>query len=338
MTHSDLSRRDALKHLGAGAAALALRPFPSAVLRQAGEQPLIIAGQRAELAVSSVSPVTVRLTLRAAGPADAASQTIPYTGALVKDEFSPAALRTSDTSAVSQVHIGDVVVRLTANPPTIHVETSRGEVVQRLSLDATAPGMSFLLPTGPLLGLGEGGPQFDRKGSTDQMRNGQGGYRLATHGTRAPVQWLVGTDGWAMFIHQPYGAFDFTGAEGKFTPTILPPPGTQLVNSPNPVAATDGLPLDVFVVAAKDPAVIMREYARITGLPELPARWTLGYQQSHRTLAGRESVMEVAHTLRAKKLPCDALIYLGTEFTPSGWNTRNGEFTWHPATFPTPSG
>jgi alpha-glucosidase/alpha-D-xyloside xylohydrolase len=32
------------------------------------------------------------------------------------------------------------------------------------------------------------------------------------------------------------------------------------------------------------------------------------------------------------------LIYLGTEFTPSGWNTRNGEFTWHPTNFPDPKG
>ena len=41
-------------------------------------------------------------------------------------------------------------------------------------------------------------------------------------------------------------------------------------------------------------------------------------------------------TFREKKLPCDALIYLGTEFTPSGWNTRNGEFTWKPENFPDP--
>src|SRR6185369_5271690 len=55
------------------------------------------------------------------------------------------------------------------------------------------PGMSFLLSTGPMLGLGEGGPQFDKKGTADAMINGQGGYRLATHGTRAPIQWLIGT-------------------------------------------------------------------------------------------------------------------------------------------------
>ena len=140
-----------------------------------------------------------------------------------------------------------------------------------------------------------------------------------------------------MFIHQPYGAFDLTGTDtGKFTPTVLPSTGNQLVNSPTPVASSDGLPLDVFVVASKNPQVIMREYARITGLPEMPARWTLGYQQSHRTLAGPDAIMGVARTLREQKLPCDTLIYLGTEFTPSGWNTKNGEFTWHPTNFPEP--
>lgn len=325
-----MNRRDAVKQIGASAAALAL---PNFILRLPAE-PLIVAGQPAELSISPVSPVTVRLALRATGASQ--PQTIPFTGALVQDEFAPALARGGDTSAFTRVRVGDLVVRLTASPPTIHVETSRGEVVQRLTLDSGAPGMSFLLPTGPLLGLGEGGPQFDRKGSTDTMRNGQGGYRLATHGTRAPVQWLIGTDGWAMFIHQPYGAFDFTGAEGKFTPTVLPPTGNQLVNSPVPVAAGNGLPMDLFVVASKDPAVIMREYARITGLPEMPARWTLGYQQSHRTLAGPDEVLGIARTMREKKLPCDALIYLGTEFTPSGWNTKNGEFTWHQTNFPDP--
>ena len=80
----------------------------------------------------------------------------------------------------------------------------------------------------------------------------------------------------------------------------------------------------------------MREYAQITGYPEMPALWTLGYQQSHRTLAGPEEILGVARTFREKKLPCDALIYLGTDFAPSGWNTHNGEFTWHPTNFPKP--
>jgi len=41
------------------------------------------------------------------------------------------------------------------------------------------------------------------------------------------------------------------------------------------------LPSDVFVVSSPDPTEIMREYARITGYPELPALWTLGYMHMY---------------------------------------------------------
>jgi alpha-glucosidase (family GH31 glycosyl hydrolase) len=304
-----LSRRDALKHLGsAGAAFLA----PRGVIRGQAT-PIRIAGSPVEIAVASVSPATVRITATplAGGPA-------PSDGALVAAaEAKPAARgRTGDT--VTRIKAGGLVVRYTEDPPTLHVETAAGQTVQRLVLHADQPGISFLLPKGPLLGLGEGGPQFDRKGAIDRMRNGQGGYQLRTHGGRVPIQWLVGTDGWGMFIHHPLGSFDLSGSEGKLLP------------------AADALPLDVFIAASADPTVIMREYARITGFAELPPRWAFGYMQSHRTLSGPDEVMWVARTFREKRLPCDALIYLGTEFTPSGWNTRNGEFAWKKENFPDP--
>jgi alpha-glucosidase len=305
------TRRDALKQFGSAGAGVAL----SGVIRgQAAD--IVVAGQPVEIAVFSVSAATVRITVRPLQ--NGAPTPIPVTGALVQHTAGQPLASGRAADEISRVRAGNLVVRFTANPPVLHVETG-GATVQRLTLDPAAPGMSFLLPKGPLLGLGEGGPQFDRKGSTDRMVNGQGGYQLATHGTRAPIQWLIGTDGWAMFIHQPYGAFDFTGTEGKF--------------SPQPATA---LPLDVFVTASADPKIIMREYAGITGLPEMPARWTFGYLQSHRTLGGPDEILGVAKTFRDKKLPCEALIYLGTEFAPSGWNTRNGEFTWHTGNFPDP--
>ena len=68
----------------------------------------------------------------------------------------------------------------------------------------------------------------------------------------------------------------------------------------------------------------------------MPPLWSFGYQQSHRTLAGPDEIMWVAKTMREKKLPCDTMIYLGTDFCPSGWNTHNGEFTWKKETFPDP--
>ena len=307
-----VSRREALKRLGTASAGIVLA---QGVIRGQSSD-IVIAGKPVEIVVSSVNPSTVRIT---ALPIDGGrAATVPTDGALVPAAEGRAMARRRARDRFDWVRAGHITVGFTDEPPTLHVKTTAGKIVQRLTFDARAAGMSFLLPRGPLLGLGQGGPQFDRKGTTDRMRSGQGGYRLSTNGGRVPIQWLVGTDGWAMFLHHPLGTFDFTGADGKFAP------------------AGDALPLDVFVVAAETPANLMREYARITGFAELPPLWSLGYMQSHRTLAGSEEVLSVARTMREKKLPCDALIYLGTEFTPSGWNTRNGEFTWHPGNFPDP--
>lgn len=304
-----ISRRDALKQLGAaGAAAM----VTGGVIR-GQTAPITVAGMPVEIAVAVVSQATVRIRVAAI----AGTGVGPDAGALMREAEPRPTARRRGQEPFAPIRAGRFSVRFTATPPTIHVETA-GQPVQRLTLDAQSAGVSFLLGSGPLLGLGEGGPQFDRKGTIDRGRNGQGGYQLRTHGGRVPIQWLVGTAGWGMFIHHPLGAFDFTGTEGKLTPVA------------------DGLPIDVFVTASPDPQVILGEYARITGHAELPARWTFGYMQSHRTLAGPDEIKWVARTFREKELPCDALIYLGTEFTPSGWNTRNGEFTWHRGNFPDP--
>jgi len=305
-----LSRRDALKQIAAAGAGVVV----SGGIIRGQAAPIRIAGVPVEIAVASLSASTVRITAAAIAGAGG----VPEDGALVKEaEVKPIA-RGRVAETFEPIRAGNLVVRYTDDPPTIHVDTARGQPLQKLTLSADQPGVSFLLPKGPLLGLGEGGPQFDRKGSVDRMRNGQGGYQLRTHGGRVPIQWLVGTDGWGLFIHHPLGTFDFTGSEGKLTPFA------------------DAMPLDVFVVSSADPKVLMGEYARVTGYAELPPLWSFGYMQSHRTLAGPEEVMRVARTFRDKKLPCDALIYLGTEFTPSGWNTRNGEFSWKKENFPEP--
>jgi alpha-glucosidase/alpha-D-xyloside xylohydrolase len=308
--NESVTRREAVKRLTTAGAAFALG---GGIIR--GQQTdILIAGKPVEIVVSSISDVTVRIAVL---PLDGGKPlAILDDGGVAQPNGGKRAGGARSGDAFKPVRAGSLQVRWAQ--PALHVETAAGVPVQRLTFDAQAPDMTFLLPRGPLLGLGQGGPQFDRKGQTFSPRSGQGGYQLQTHGARVPIQWLVGTDGWAMFIHQPYGGFDLTGEHGKFTPQ------------------TPGTPFDVFIVAAKDPAVIMREYARITGLPELPAKWTLGYMQSHRTLSGPDEIMSIPKTFREKKLPCDALIYLGTEFTPSGWNTRNGEFGWKPENFPEP--
>jgi alpha-glucosidase (family GH31 glycosyl hydrolase) len=296
-----VTRREAIRGIAVAAGTLLLRTRVDAF-----QSPIRIGDQPVELSVWSVSADMVRMT------ATVTPGTLDSDRALV--DFGEQKVWRPFRSA----RAGNLVVSVRENPLAIRVADRTGRLVQNLDVDGATGAITFDSGNAPLLGFGEGGPQFDRRGSTDAMRNGQGAYRLRTHGGRVPIQWLVGTEGWALFIHQPLGAFDLSSARGRMMP------------------ASTALPLDVFVVLSHDPRVIMREYARVTGLPEMPAKWTLGYQQSHRTLAGPDEVMWVAKTMREKTLPCDALIYLGTDFTPSGWNTHNGEFAWNPKNFPDP--
>jgi Glycosyl hydrolases family 31 len=298
-----ITRRKALQGLGVAGAAFVLR-----IDTDAQGQPLTIAGQAVELRLASISPITVRISVVPKGAPDA---DLNRDGGLV-----PLTEQRRPVNGAAPVKLGTLLVRVSQSPLKVTVADAAGKTVQELAVDETGA-LEFTIGDAPLLAFGEGGPQFDRRGAVDAMRNGQGGYQLRTHGGRVPVQWLIGTAGWALFIHQPFGAFNLQGPRGKMT-------------------STTPLPLDCFVVVSKEPTQIMREYARITGLPEMPPLWSFGYQQSHRTLAGPDEIMWVAKTMREKNLPCDTLIYLGTDFCPSGWNTHNGEFTWKKETFPDP--
>jgi alpha-glucosidase (family GH31 glycosyl hydrolase) len=275
-------------------------------------------GEDCEVQLTSVSGHTLRLSIL---PVKRSVTTgVASDGSLVKTSWGLPAAEIRGEVQTKTIECGNMKVLFSARPLTFTITTLEGQTLQQLSIDEETGVVSFLTGDSPILGLGEGGPQFDRRGSSDRMKSGQGGYQLGTHGGRVPIPWLIGTSGWAMFFHQPFGTFDFTGALSKFLPA-------------SPQTA---VPLDIFFVASPNPATIMAEYARLTGHAEKPPLWSFGYQQSHRTLASREEVLAEAKTFREKKLPCDTLIYLGTGFCPSGWNTENGSFVWNSRVFPEP--
>jgi alpha-glucosidase/alpha-D-xyloside xylohydrolase len=278
---------------------------------------LQVAGKDVEIQIRDVSANTLRLSVLAIEKDTPGG--ILEDGSLVARDWGTALAKLRGNFAPRRIRCGGALVEVIAQPLTFLV-TSAGQSTQRFTIDQNSGTVSFATGESPLLGLGEGGPQFDRRGSTDEMRSGQAGYKLATHGGRVPIPWILSTSGWAIFFHAPFGTFDFTGEESKFHPAE---PGRAL-------------PLDIFLVVSREPATIMAEYARLTGRAELPPLWSLGYQQSHRTLDSREEVLTEARTFREKRLPCDALIYLGTGFCPSGWNTENGSFAWNSKIFPDP--
>ena len=313
--NDQFSRRDTLKAV-ISAGTLALLKSASAAIP---EMPLSISSVPVEVSVTTVSAHTVRITIQPVQTGR--SESLNSDGAVVSPALTPPVAQIRTLSGARTVQSGDLIVSVSPRPLTIRIERRSGSLVQELVIDDNSSALNFDIAGGLLLGLGQGGPQFDRRGHTDSMVSGQGGYKLGTHGARVPIQFLIGTTGWAMFIHAPLGSFDLSGRLGRL----------QALNKDS------ALPLDVFVIGTNQPAEVLTEYARITGLPEMPPLWSLGYQQSHRTLDSPEEILAEARIFREKRLPCDAMIYLGTGFCPNGWNTNNGEFTWNARAFPDPA-
>src|SRR5258708_2589827 len=207
-------------------------------------------GQSCEVQIASISAHTFRLSILPIEHGKASS--VPSDGSLVRESWDSPITRLRGDWRPQAVSAGGVLVKASSSPLAFSIETTNGAKIQRITADEATGVVTFDTGASPLLGLGEGGPQFDRRGSKDEMISGQGGYKLATHGGRVPIPWLIATNGWAMFIHHPFGTFDFTGPESKFQPS-------------SPDAAW---PLDIFFVAATDPATIMSEYASLTGHAE----------------------------------------------------------------------
>ena len=308
------TRREALK-TAAGVASSVLLTDGVAFPQPASIQ---ITGQPVQVELIPFSARTVRVIVRSIS---ANNDSLNADGALVDHPLPSTRTIIRNLEMDRAVACGDLSIKVTRDPLTLQIETKQGRPVQTLKIDASTGEVSFDLGAGPLLGMGQGGQQFDRRGSLDKMGSGQGAYHLSTHGARVPIQFLIGTSGWAMFIHQPLGSFDLSQDQGRF----------MAADSAN------SLPLDLFVTGSDDPKSVLAEYARMTGYAEPVPLWSLGYQQSHRTLGSPQEILEEAKTFREKKLPCDAMIYLGTGFCPNGWNTDNGEFDWNPKAFPNPA-
>jgi len=295
-------------------------PLPNESASEAvGDDSILVAGQPAEFSLTLVSPHTLRVTIF---PTTAKHETTAVADdlVLVRREWpSPAAhLRTKSKRQV--IAWGDRTVRISSDPLSIELQDKAGKIIQKLQIDAGTNAVTFSRRAGPLFGLGEGNHQFDRRGEIYPMAHGQGGPQFSEIGGRMPVPWLASPEGWAIFWHRPFGSFNLTGKDGRFEPRDT----------------AEKLPLDVFIVAGSPPE-LYAELAALTGFPHMPPIWALGYLQSHRTLASREEVLSEAKAFREKKLPCDAFIYLGTGFCPSGWNTGHGSFTFNEHVFPDPA-
>src|SRR5262245_24991102 len=128
-----VSRREVLKRIGKATAGLALA---GGVIRGQGTD-IQVAGKPVEIVVAAVSPTTVRISVL---PIEGGRATaMPDTLTVVGEGQGSAAGRGRTAGSINSVKAGNLVVRYAANPPTLHIDTSAGQPVQKLTLDSTGP-------------------------------------------------------------------------------------------------------------------------------------------------------------------------------------------------------
>lgn len=275
---------------------------------------------------------------------------IPSTPLLAEGREYPAPFIriTEDDGGVTRT-VGNMVASVTTKPFTVTISQKGGGVIQRLVFmeDGT---VTFINSGEAILGMGEGGPrmtgnwreqaiEFNRVGRYHDMVPR---WQANAYGSRNPVASLLGTDGWGLYVVAPWVEVDLRrGSDGVFKPWV--PPAERSDSIDGPVTRTmqgrppidDIIPgyFDVFVFNARNPAVYMKEWSEVTGRAVMPPKWSLGYMQSHRTLEDEDQMISIVKTFRDKKIPVDAVIYLGTGFCPRGWNTEQPSFDFNPEVF-----
>jgi len=287
---------------------------------KAAAAPFHLGLDASELTISEVSERTVWIRLSPLNEKGTPPAAIPSTafvplGAVEK-------LHVLDLMGTKELQAGRLRISVHSDPIAISIRTAEGRLVQELLIENSGETNSLRFKSeAPVFGLGEGEHQFDRRDHYYPMRNGQL-TGLATNGATIPVPWLIGADGWAMFVLRPWGEFDLRDQNSRF---LFKRESFQKA------------PLDLFIVNWDQPKDALAEYIRLTGHPVMPPKWVMGYIQSHRTLAGPEEPLQIAKTFREKQLPCDALIYLGTGYCTNGWNTGHGSLTFNPNAFNQPA-
>jgi alpha-glucosidase (family GH31 glycosyl hydrolase) len=311
----------------------------------AAAQQITTGGQPARLDVTVAGAHSVRVTLAPLGY----PHRFPFTPGVVGRQYPAPSLTLRTLTGTVKRRVGRLNVEVRSDPLTLVVTTDSGRPVQQLRFERDGT-LSFTLGDAPVLGMGEGGPrpaagtpwrdqpvQFDRRGLLDPM---EPRWQSDMYGSRNPVATLLGTDGWALFVATPWVQVDLRDPRrGVFIPWRPAGGAAAPQNERNQQDnAGKGLPprdsvvpgvYDVFVLDAHDPAAAMKDYSAITGPAVLPPRWALGYMQSHRTLEDEQQMLGVIDTFRAKAIPLDVVIYLGTGFSPRGWNTTQPSFDFN---------
>ena len=312
-------------------------------------KPITAASKPAVLEIRAAAAGSVRITIRPEGFAP----DFPVTPVLPERDYPAPVLSLREIAEPVRAEVAGLAVEVLPEPLRIVIRGKDGSLIQSLTFEAGGS-VSFPLDEQPVLGMGEGGPatpagrdwrkekvEFDRRGRFDPMVPC---WQREAYGSRNPVALMIGTRGWALYFNTPWGGVDLSQPKlGRFVPIAAADPlkmrqtrenqKQQLGKGIPPMESfVPGL-LDVFVFDARDPTVLMKDLSTIAGAAVMPPKWALGYMQSHRTLEDDAAMVRMVDTFREKRIPIDSVVYLGTGFTPRGWNKPQPSFEFNPEVF-----
>jgi len=279
---------------------------------------LHLEGDGAPVTLTMVTPRIVGVRLETEGAGAVPSYVAPRTPAAVPFELAP-----GEPARLATPHLGIEIATaplrlafldpggewLLREPPDGGMSAEAGEASGRRRVHAsfTFSGEQHFY------GLGQGGGGLERLGVTRQLWNSHLGHGP---GTDTGIPLLVSSRGWALFIDNPGEATLAVGRSDS---------GVRIVYT-----AETGT-LCWYVLMGGSLRGVMREIADLLGRASLPPRWALGFLQSTRHFHDTAELRELPRTIREKRIPCDALIYLSSYGEALGWNRGVGHLEFQPA-------
>ncbi|MBM3471350.1 MAG: glycoside hydrolase family 31 protein [Armatimonadetes bacterium] len=207
---------------------------------------------------------------------------------------------------------GDAHIRGGLRLPAVAVESG----------DGGEPGwfLNLGLRSGePVYGLGEKFGPLDHRGQLITSWNEDAlGVNSERSYKNIPFAWSP--QGWALFVH----------TTGRVTHGVGYPQWSQR----SYVLRVDDPTLDLFLFAADSPAALLERFTHLTGRAPLPPRWSYGVWMSRCYYRTPDEALDVARTLRERRIPCDVLVLDGRAWLEV--ETRYG-FEWDAERYPDPN-
>ena len=168
------------------------------------------------------------------------------------------------------------------------------------------------------LGLGDKSWRLNLRGRHFQNWNSDAfGYSKDTDPLYRSIPFYYGLKGgqaYGVFLHNTWRThFDFDSHRDGST-----------------VLWAEGGEMDYFFIWGPELDQVAQTYHLLTGRPELPPLWALGFHQCRWSYYPEERVRDLAQQFRERRIPCDA-IYLDIDYM-DGYRC----FTWNKEYFPNP--